>query len=1152
MEGTVARSAVKTEVYVNGVAYDGSIGESSYIRNLSNHTESSDDIALIIPNLTANDYIQVFVNGDAGTGTVSVGTAISMVAEFISRSNAPVYNIFSATATQTTNSTNLNDTTAYPLVWTHTSLGSDYTHDNTTNSEQITFNKDGMYFVNVNIPLEGSVSRANVRLKVLLNGSKVTGGEGKQGYIRNNGGHTKSSVHWSGVVQANSGDVLTLTTEAEATSGIVTVQSGKKISLSIQELPNNNIFVSYASETTAGTNINPTSATNWAWSNDLVIDTSIFNHSTSSNTDEITVLEDGDYLLSFNSTSYSTTNRTNNKVKVLVNGAAINGAETKSNYIRNSSGHNEASTMLVYLLKGLSSGDVITISTEEEASSGTVTSTDDSVLMLWYKPLTVNIMEQNHYHWRNDDNDLTNATSATGGNEDTPLFDINKGSFYRLRLEVANKGTVASDPMQFQLEYGEKNGSCDATTSWTAVGSGSAFNMHDSTYFSDGDDTTNICISNGGVSDEETTFITNNNGAKDTSDTTSSLVIDRHEFVELEYSLEVSNNAKSGTTYCFRVTNGGTPLDNYINYAELSIVSNNDFKIQRGTFVLTGSSYTLTAGVDYKAPSSIEKAFIRITNTSSTGAGKDAGGGAQNDDDVTVYIQNPSNLLTSVDFVRASSGSNNTFVAWEIIEYTGPPNGPNEIVVREQGTLTFGTSSLTESTSAISNISDDNDVVVWITGVQNPDTARGDYNTGLITSSWDGVNDQGAFSRGEAGSDAVNVSWAVVEFIGVHWKIQRISHTYSADGIVEIESLPNPVNDLSRAFLYTQKSSGSGLQGLDEYGHEVWLSDTDTISFELQSGSSTPSGQTSVVWVIENTQTNGTPMHVWRSSGSLPSGTSEPHTTVINIGTTLQDISNASIFVNNRSSGTGTYYPRAIVGAYISDSSHYSLWQSDTGQTETFRTEIVEWPVSTPDLTQKDFRIYHDVNNVNVSSAWSEQNAIAEAIPLGKAFRVRSLFGVSLKDMEVDGVKLKVQVAKAVGECDSSFNGEVYQDVGSSGLFDYYDNTSLTDSSNISATSIDPDESGVTTHPQTYKKSSSWQPSQSLTPVGDNAMWDISLVSKNAEGGTRYCFRVVFNDGTLLKNYSNIWEIFTGPTNSQKLRHGGVINQSNSKQVLTY
>ena len=889
----------------------------------------------------------------------------------------------------------------------------------------------------------------------------------------------------------------------------------------------------------------------------MIKDTALFSHSTTSNSNEIRVLEDGDYLLSFNSEEQISTSgwiaasRTNNKVKVLVNGVAVNGAETKSNYIRNTSGHTESSSMLVFLLKDLKAGDKITVSTEQEAATGTVTTTDKAILMLWYKPLTVYLLEQGHFHWRNDDGDLQNATSATNGNEDTPLFDVTKGSVYRLRLEVANKGTVPSDPTQFQLEYGEKNGSCDAVTSWNSVSSGTAFDMFDSSYFTDGDDTTNISVSNGGVTDEETTFITDNNGAKDTSDLTSSLVLNRHEFVELEYSLRVTSNAKAGTTYCFRVTNNGTSIDSYQKYAEMTILSHNDFKIQRGTFVLTGSSHTLTAGVDYKAPASIDKAFIRITNTSSTGAGKNVGGGAQNADDVTVYIENPSNLLTSVNFVRASTGSNNTFVAWEIIEYTGPPNGPNEMIVRDQGTLTFGTSDLTARTATISNVNDDNDIVVWVTGVQNPDTGRSDYNTGLITSDWDGTNDQGVFSRGEAGNDAVNISWAVVEFVGEHWRIQRITHTYNSAGTVETETIPTPVDDVSRTFTYAQKSSGSGLQGLDEYGHEVWLSDVDTVSFELQSGSSTPSDQQSVVWIIENTQTNGIPMHVWRSNGALPTGTSEPHSTSINIGTTLQDISNASIFVNNRSSGSGTYFPRPIVGAYISDSSHYVLWQSDTGQTETFRTEIVEWPVSTPDLTQRDFRVYKNSSNIDVSSALANQDEIAY-ITLNEPFRVRFLLNVGLKDMEVNSVNLKLQVAKAVGACDTNFVGETYVDVGPGSLFNYYNNSSLSDGAYINTTSIDPVDSGVTVKAQTFEEANYIKPSQNFTSIGQDAMWDVSLIPETAVGSTRYCFRVVFADNTLLKGYDKIITVFTGPSNSQVLRHGGALDSYNKKTVLTF
>jgi len=555
------------------------------------------------------------------------------------------------------------------------------------------------------------------------------------------------------------------------------------------------------------------------------------------------------------------------------------------------------------------------------------------------------LLKQVRYHWRNDNGLENAATSATGGVEDTSLADLAKGKIKRLRLEVSNEGNASSTVTFYRLEYGLKQTDCAAITVWTDVGAaGGDWDIADSSYLIDGDDTTDIPIAIGGVTNENITFKTPNAGVKDTSSQTAGITLSDTEFVELEYSVKATAAAVDGASYCFRVTDAGTPLPSYGLFAEASLVSQNDFKIQRGALQITGAGATITAGVDYEAPASLAKSFIRITNTAMTGAGDDAGGGNQNADDVTVYISNPENLLTSVTFSRAATAASDTHVDWEIIEYIGVAGGGNEITVRGQGYTVFGATATSSTSPVIAGVTSASDTVPFITGQMNPDTGRTDYNTGIATARFNSLTNQIDFTRGEAGNDAAAISWALVEFIGSNWKIQRAEHIYAAAGVAETENI-TPVNDLSRTFLHAQKRAGIGLAGLDDFGHVVWLSSTSTVSFELEGTAASPTDHVSVAYVIENTQTDGTPMVVTRTNGTQNGGP-EPSEVAVNIGAALLNTDNASIFTTNRCSGTGTAFPRPMMGVFVTSTTEYRLWISDTGQTRTYRTEVVEWPVA--------------------------------------------------------------------------------------------------------------------------------------------------------------------------------------------------------------
>ena len=735
--------------------------------------------------------------------------------------------------------------------------------------------------------------------------------------------------------------------------------------------------------------------------------------------------------------------------------------------------------------------------------------------------------DQTHYHWRNDDGTEAGASSATGGSEDTPVTAVLKTETQRVRMEVSNVGATTSTSTVFGLEYAERVTTCNAVASWTSIdSSGGAWAISDTANLTNGNTTTNIAVATGGVSDSNTTFLTPNAGVRDRQGTTSPLAVSGTSFVELEYAVEATMNATFGSTYCFRLTADGSPLAHYTAYPQATIRTNQDFYVQRGEATIANgtSTFTIVAGTDYVAPSASTSAFIRITNTQYTGAGAGAGGGTQNADTVTTYIKNPSNILDSITFVRSGT-TNTTYVAWEILEYTGPSGGDNEMKVRAAQNYTMGTSETT-SNIAVSGVTDDAQVVVFITAQGNPDTGTSNYNTSLATANWNGGSNEVVLERSDNGTTPT-ISYAVVEFTGQNWLIQRVQHQYSSVGTWEYEGII-PVNDISRAFLHVQKRTAENT--LASYGHEVYLSGAGTVAFQLDSQALNAGNHVSVAWVIENTQTNGTLMAVTRSNGTQAGG-AEPAIALVSIGTTVADLSNTSLFMNNRTTGTGHAYPRAMIGAYLYSNTQYQIFVSDTGQTRNYRTEVVEWPTAVLTLRQNYYRFYDDNGALDPTDPWppgapdlGENTSITglDAPPtVGDHVRIRMSVNASGANLSQEIMQFKLEYGLRDTSCSSITEWHDLGDTGSTtAIWRGYNATPL----DGTALSTNPPTGGdlnlsVADRAGTYEE----QNPTALNPyrilIGDDAEYDWNVEAHATTDFSSYCFRMTQADGTAFDEY---------------------------------
>ena len=104
---------------------------------------------------------------------------------------------------------------------------------------------------------------------------------------------------------------------------------------------------------------------------------------------------------------------------------------------------------------------------------------------------------------------------------------------------------------------------------------------------------------------------------------------------------------------------------------------------------------------------------------------------------------------------------------------------------------------------------------------------------------------------------------------------------------------------------------------------------------------------------------------------------------------------------------------------------------------------------------------------------------------------------------------------------------DVWYILDSTSSVQFYDNASVNDGVVLTSNSEDPGHGTHTVRNQTYEEANIFTNSQAAIGVGEDGMWDFSLVADASDSGTPYCFRAVKSDGTLLSTYNVIPEITT-------------------------
>ena len=372
-----------------------------------------------------------------------------------------------------------------------------------------------------------------------------------------------------------------------------------------------------------------------------------------------------------------------------------------------------------------------------------------------------------------------------------------------------------------------------------------------------------------------------------------------------------------------------------------------DFKIQRGvaTILVNTASITITAGTEYTAPSALTAGFIRIVSSTQSGATPAVAADASSRPGrSSCYISNPGNLLTSIIFTRADATATATAmrVSWEIWEYIGTAGAANEFIVRAQNTETMADGVQTVA-RVISGVVTAADLVVFITGQAHNGVSSGNtWSSYLATSNYLSGSTSIELDRDHSANAFIG-SWAAVEFTGSNWTVQRIAHTFVAVSTNETETLTD-VGAVTRTMTHPQLalSTNTGTGSLNSM--VSWVNSTTQATFFIPGA--TVNGRRAVLWVISNSQTDGTPMAVQQVSASRAAQSASPDSWNDTITAVADTTTTSFAGVTSYSDSTTTSAHRgfADINPSLTNTTTVGNWRGRHEPTTTYRYEVVEWP----------------------------------------------------------------------------------------------------------------------------------------------------------------------------------------------------------------
>lgn len=430
----------------------------------------------------------------------------------------------------------------------------------------------------------------------------------------------------------------------------------------------------------------------------------------------------------------------------------------------------------------------------------------------------------------------------------------------------------------------------------------------------------------------------------------------------------------------------GTPTRVTEQVIEYTNTPSSDFKVQRGTFSINPTSDVITEGVDFNACTG--DCFIRLSNARLSGGGETTTGGNQNHNRWSVYISDDSGLTTPGGTITMQRHVANvdSRAAWEIWEYIGEAGEPNEMVVLDTGVCTYAGASLTCDGASPGAATNDADVVVFITGLASPIGNLNENAAMLSTSEWTGAlgvpADIPRFTRESiTASPAVDVSYAIVEFTGSNWNVERLARDGSNQP-TSMSLLTSNVGDISRAFTHAQQSNvdNGGTDGAAQAGEKVMLTAPDTITFSHPlNAAGWDADMLEVIWIIRNSETAPGSKMIVQHIDPITRGLTEPRESD---GSTVLEEDDWSIIINEISYGLndtaitsitsqsgsgGNNFPRGALSAMLNNSTAVKFYNSERTGSLDYAFEVTQFPKDSANAGQwYVFNIIDDISSPGI------------------------------------------------------------------------------------------------------------------------------------------------------------------------------------------
>ncbi len=339
--------------------------------------------------------------------------------------------------------------------------------------------------------------------------------------------------------------------------------------------------------------------------------------------------------------------------------------------------------------------------------------------------------------------------------------------------------------------------------------------------------------------------------------------------------------------------------------------------------------------------------------------------------------------------------------------------------------------------------------------------------------------------------------------VGLHIN-NRNATTAGTEASGHTANSANTVDSMSGMSLKVAGSGSSGSATSTVIDHD-FVSNQDTWG-EVAWDVTEPSGSDTTLKVYYATSSTST------CSTPVPNGTLAGNSTGFDVSASPLDISGLS---------TSTYNRICLVMNFSQGSSLTSPTLNDWA---------VRWS-RTPQFIQQDYKWYQNIDAYTPTDAWLNGGTAVnenEAIDVDGAvlpqdeLRLRMSLTASSTNATAGSSSFKLQFAEGA-TCGTDLT---WYDVGdtasTTALWRGYNNPTIADATTLPSTLLT--DSDVM---ETYEERNNSYPNPNAINVGQNAEWDWTLYHNAATPGTEYCFRLVNQDGTELREYNNYPELIT-------------------------